>query len=86
MNIKNIIIGIILIAIGIIFVWQTEWFVNNFGRIGFFEEKMGYGYSRFGYKLIGIILIILGVLVVSGLWSGIFMGLFGQFFGGLSNS
>jgi len=47
---------------------------------------MGYGYSRFGYKLIGIILIILGVLVVSGLWSGIFMGLFGQFFGGLSNS
>jgi len=37
MNIKNIIIGIIMIAIGIIFVWQTEWFVNNFGRIGFFE-------------------------------------------------
>jgi len=86
MDLKSIIIGSLMIVIGTIFVWKSEWFFSNFGRINFFEEKMGYGSSRFGYKLIGLIAIILGTLVVSGLWGGIFIGMFGKFFGGLSNS
>jgi len=83
MDLKSIIIGTLMIIAGIIFVWKTEWFISNFGRISFFEEKMGYGSSRFGYKLIGLIFIVLGSLVVSGLWESAFMGLFGRFFGGL---
>ena len=83
MSIKSIIIGILALVVGFVFVWKSEWFFNNFGRINFFETKMGIGSSRFGYKLIGLIIIMIGTLVVSGLWGKMFVGLFGAFFGGL---
>ena len=37
----SIIIGLIAIAIGVAFVIKTEWLLSNFGRIAWFEEKLG---------------------------------------------
>ncbi|MHB8904072.1 MAG: hypothetical protein ACYC40_03140 [Patescibacteria group bacterium] len=63
----HIILGIIITAAGTYLVIKTEWFLNNFGRLSWFEEKLGSeGGSRLGYKLIGIILIFIGIIVLTG--------------------
>ncbi len=54
-------------APGIFLVIKTEWFINNFGRLAWFEEKLGSeGGSRLGYKLIGIIVLIVGIIILTG--------------------
>ncbi|MDI3496024.1 MAG: hypothetical protein PWQ35_45 [Patescibacteria group bacterium] len=63
----QIIIGIIVLVTGTFLVIKTEWFLNNFGRISWFEAKLSSeGGSRLGYKLIGIILITLGIILTTG--------------------
>ena len=59
-------------AIGLLPVVKTEWFLYNFGRIGFFETHMAIqGGSRLGYKLIGLIIIFVGLLVTVNLFGGL---------------
>lgn len=67
----NLIIGSIIIFIGYLLVAKSEWMLNNFGRIAFFEDKLGTeGGSRLGYKIIGLICIFLGFLIFTGMISG----------------
>jgi len=74
-------IGILLIAAGVMFVWKTEWFMENFGRIAWAEEKLDVeGGSRLAYKLIGLILIFLGLLLVPNMWEGFLMAPLGKIF------
>jgi len=61
------IIGILIIAAGVSLVIKTEWFMSNFGRIAWFEDKLGSeGGSRLGYKLVGLIAIFIGIVLLSG--------------------
>ena len=54
-------------AAGTMMIIKTEWLLQNFGRIAWFEDKFGTeGGSRLGYKLVGVIIIILGVIELSG--------------------
>ena len=63
----HIILGLVIIALGGFLVIQTEWFLNNFGRITWFEDKLGSeGGSRLGYKLIGIIFLFVGIIILTG--------------------
>ena len=63
----QIFLGIIIIVAGVGMVIKTEWLINNFGRIGWFEEKLGTeGGSRLGYKLLGLIAIFVGIIVLTG--------------------
>jgi hypothetical protein len=63
----NIFLGILLLLIGFGMVLKTEWLVNNFGRIEWFDKNLGTeGGTRLGYKFIGMIIIFIGILVVSG--------------------
>ncbi|MFA7087860.1 MAG: hypothetical protein WC146_00775 [Patescibacteria group bacterium] len=65
--------GIILIVIGLALTLKTEWFINNFGRISWFENKLGTeGGSRLGYKLVGILLIVVGIILMTGNGSSFF--------------
>lgn len=65
------IVGIILLIIGFSFIVRTEWLVNNIGRIAFFEQKLGTsGGTRLGYKLMGILIIFIGFLCVTGMFDG----------------
>lgn len=60
-------IGITLLAAGAFLVIKTEWFIYNIGRITWFEANLGSdGGSRLGYKLVGLILIFIGVVVITG--------------------
>jgi len=63
----SIILGILLTVGGAAMIINTEWLLNNFGRIAWFEEKLGTeGGSRLGYKLIGIIALFLGIILMTG--------------------
>ena len=63
----NIFWGLLIIAAGVFLVVKTEWFLNNFGRIAWFEDKLGSeGGSRLGYKLVGIIALFIGIIVLTG--------------------
>ena len=63
----NIIIGLVALAIGAFLTMKSEWFLNNFGSIAWFEDKFGSsGGSRLGYKLIGFIFLFLGVIFITG--------------------
>ncbi len=64
---SQIFTGALIIVAGTFLVIKTEWFMNNFGRIAWFEMKLGTeGGSRLGYKLVGIILLIIGIIVITG--------------------
>jgi len=59
--------GIIFIIIGFIIVWKSNWLYENMGAVEFAEEKLAsWGGSRFFYKLIGIVIIFLSFLFMSG--------------------
>jgi len=63
----SIIGGIFLTALGSFLIIKSEWFLNNFGRIAWFEEKLGSeGGSRFGYKLVGVVCLLLGIIMMTG--------------------
>ena len=66
------IFGLILIAIGFTLVWKTEAWFGFFGRIAFAEKWLGTeGGSRLFYKLIGILAILIGMLLVTGLYDDV---------------
>ena len=67
----HIIIGLIIMALGLLPLVKTEWFLYNFGRIGFFESHLAIqGGSRLGYKIVGLITVFIGLLVMVNLFGG----------------
>lgn len=70
----RIILGTVFIVIGIFLNVKTESMLQSFGRIAWFEMKLGVeGGSRLGYRLIGIIFIFLGILTTFGMIDGFIM-------------
>ncbi|NCB20627.1 MAG: hypothetical protein EOM88_01715 [Clostridia bacterium] len=66
-----IFLGIIILAAGVILVIKTEWFLQNFGRISWFEKVLGTeGGSRLGYKLLGLLAITIGIILATGSGEG----------------
>ena len=74
------IFSILGIAVGTILVIKSEWFYENFGTIQWAEEHVGGG-SRLMYKLIGIVISIIGILGVTGQLGAVVLGIFGRLFG-----
>lgn len=66
-----IIVGLIILAIGVIIIIKTEAMLSAFGRIEFFEHHLGTeGGSRLGYKIIGLIAIFIGFLIMTNMIGG----------------
>lgn len=74
------VLGIIIIVIGFLFVWKSDWLMYNLGRIEFAEKYLGSGFggTRIFYKLLGIAIIILAFMYMSGAIESILNGLFGN--------
>jgi hypothetical protein len=63
--------GALIIAFGFLIVAKSEWMLNNFGRIGWFDQHLGLeGGTRLGYKLIGMLVIFIGFLVITNMFGG----------------
>lgn len=60
------IFGLILITVGVIVIWKTSWFIQNFGRSNWAETKIGAGGTWTFYKIIGVAAILLAFLIMSG--------------------
>ena len=75
----HIIIGLLLVAAGTVLIFKTEWFIQNFGTIAWAENNLGTsGGSRLFYKLIGLALIFVGMLVATNLMTSFLMGTIGK--------
>lgn len=75
------IVGILAIVFGTFMVIKTEWFLENFGTNAWAEQHLGSdGGSRLMYKLIGLAIIIIAMLGMTGLLGGIIMSIFSSLF------
>lgn len=74
-------VALIVVLIGCAMVIKTEWFLENFGRSDWAEEKLGGGGTRLMYKLLGLLAIVLAVLGVTGALGEIIISVFGSLFG-----
>lgn len=82
MTFSGFIIGMIILGIGFVFVWKTEWFLINFGRIGFAEDHLGTsGGSRLFYKLAGVLLIIIGIMYAFDMTDSVLLWIVENIFG-----
>lgn len=78
---KSIIWGIILLAVGIVFVIKTDWILRINGRVMWAEMHLGTaGGTRLFYKIIGFIVIFIAFLLISGLADDFFNWIFGPIF------
>jgi len=67
----QVIMGIIIMIIGAVIVLHSEWMLNNFGAMEFFERHLGSsGGSRLGYKLIGLLCFFIGLLIMTDMIGG----------------
>ncbi len=84
-NMGNILLGLFIVGIGFLCVWKADWIVNNFGRVPWAEEHLGTeGGSRIFWKLLGILIIILGFGITTGLWQPLFARLTSPMFRGFT--
>lgn len=67
----RILLGMIVMAIGFLMVQKTEVFLSWFGRIPFAEDKFGEGGTRFFLKLMGILIVFVGILIAANIMSSI---------------
>lgn len=75
--------GMALVAVGVVFVIKSEWFLQNFGAIPWAEQHLGLdGGSRLFYKLFGVLLCLMGIGWATGLLGNMIIGLLGGMFGG----
>lgn len=71
----RIIFGLIGVVAGFLIIWKSEWFLQNFGRVDWAEEKLSGG-SRLFYKLVGLAVIIIAFLYMGGFVEGILLWVF----------
>lgn len=63
----RILVGLLLVALGILVVLYTEKFHDFFGTLNFADRWIGAGGSRLMYKFIGIIVSLVGFLYMTNL-------------------
>ena len=65
------------IPVGAIFVLKTEWFVQNFGKVEWAEQHLGFeGGTRLFYKLLGLAIIFISLFGFTGGVQGIILWVF----------
>lgn len=73
----KVIVGLLIVVAGALMTIKSAWFLRNFGRINWAENKFpSEGGTRFFYKLLGIIIVFLGLSVMTGVWNDILNGVF----------
>jgi hypothetical protein len=62
----NILLGLAIAVIGALITIKSEAMLEMFGRVDFFEKYLGTeGGTRLGYKLLGILAFIIGIMIAT---------------------
>jgi hypothetical protein len=73
-DMMRVILGLIIAGIGVMAAIKSEAIYSFFGPVAFFEKYLGTeGGSRLGYKLAGILIFFIGVMIATNVFSE-FMG------------
>ena len=76
----KIIIGLLVVVCGFMMSLKSMWFLRQFGRIRWAEDKFPFeGGTRFFYKIFGIVIVFIGLFIISGIWTDILNGIFKLF-------
>ena len=76
------IVGLIALVVGVFLIVKTEWFIENFGTNAWAEEHLGTsGGTRLMYKLVGLAIIFIAMMGVTGLLGNFILATFGKLFG-----
>jgi len=76
------ILALLAMAVGVLLVVKTEWFIQSFGTSEWAESKFGLsGGTRIMYKVLGIIIIFLSFMGLTGQLGGFVLSIFGGLFG-----
>jgi len=67
----RVVLGLIVMAVGFFFVKKTSLVFGWFGSVRWAEEKIGYGSSRFFWKVIGVIIAFFGAAIATNVISNI---------------
>lgn len=79
---SRILVGLAIMVLGSSMVWKTPFYLQILGRNWWAEKNFGPGGTRFFYKLVGIAITVLGIMVVTDLFDSIVGGFITGLFGG----
>jgi hypothetical protein len=82
----RIIIGVITVVVGFLMVWKANKFAEAIGPQAWLEKIMGEGNTVGAYKLLGLIIIIVGCMIATNLVQGVLMWFFAPVFRGLGGA
>ena len=63
------------IVFGFLIIWKSEWILEQFGRVDWAEVNLSGG-TRFFWKLVGLGIILIAFLTMSGIIEGILTAIF----------
>ncbi len=75
----RVLLGLLVIAVGFFMVWKTVVFQDFFGANAWAERKFGPGGTNTFYKLLGVLVAFLGMLIATNLISEVLQSLVGIF-------
>ncbi|MFA5048018.1 MAG: hypothetical protein WC516_03205 [Patescibacteria group bacterium] len=78
----QIIAGLIGCVIGFFMVWKPHIFLEMIGEQQWAEKFFGQGNGTTAYKVIGMVIIVVSFLVITGLFKGVIVWFFGPLFNG----
>ncbi|MBT4857198.1 hypothetical protein HON52_03340 [Candidatus Uhrbacteria bacterium] len=61
----RIVIGILIVLVGISLTFKTQWYLRILGSVPFAEKVFGGGGTRLFYKLLGVGMALLGIIVMT---------------------
>lgn len=70
----RVLLGLFVMIVGYFMVAKSEKVFEWFGQNEFAEKYLGYGGSRFFYKLIGILVVFIGIFIATNIISDILGG------------
>jgi hypothetical protein len=78
----RIILGLLGIGAGILMSLKSEWFLYNVGQLPSIEKYLGsFGGSRLFYQLLGVVIVIISTLYMTGVLGSVIILILGGIFG-----
>lgn len=71
---SRILLGLVVMIVGFLMVWKTMVIQGWFGYNSWAEQHLGPGGTYLFYKLLGVLVAFLGMLIVTGLISRVLEG------------